>query len=98
MPGCQHVGINESEDESRYISIYPNPVADRLYVYFNAPHETFNYDLKIYSLEGKEIRSISKLQNNSTYILDTSLFQNGTYLAAFFKNNQLISSQKIIKQ
>lgn len=98
VPGCQLVGIKESADESKYLSIYPNPVFDRLHIYFNSPNEKSNYSIKIYSIEGKELYSIPNLTNNATYILNTESFPNGIFIAQFLSENKIVSSQKIIKQ
>lgn len=97
VPGCESVGIIDSEDEAKYLSIYPNPISDRLHIYFNSPNKKSNYSLKIYTVEGKELYSIPNLANNSTYILNTELFPKGILIAQFLSESKIISSRKIVK-
>ena len=97
VPGCESVGIIDSKDEAKYLSIYPNPISDRLHIYFNSPNEKSNYSLKIYTVEGKELYSIPNLANNSTYIINTELFPKGVLIAQFLSENNIISSHKIVK-
>lgn len=98
VPGCEIVGIKEINNEVEYLSVYPNPISDRLHIYFNSPKEKSNYSFKIYSIEGKELYSISNLANNSTYILNTKLFPKGILIAQFLSESKIISSRKIVKQ
>lgn len=97
VPGCEIVGIEESNNETEYLSVYPNPISDRLVIYFNSPNEKSNYSLKIYTLEGKELYSIPNLTNNATYILNTESFPKGILIAQFLSESKIISSRKIVK-
>ena len=99
IPGCQTVGINEPGNELFTLKIYPNPVADVLYSYFDYPQEqNATYSLKITSIDGKLIQSIQNLQQASTYIVSTQNYTSGIYIVSLYKEQQLLQADKIVKQ
>lgn len=100
IPGCQNVGINETEVSLYDLKIYPNPVSDILYLYFNSANQTeqATYEVKISSIQGNRIEQLPNLQTESTYIINTKNFPQGIYIIQLLKNNQLIKTGKILKQ
>ncbi len=98
VPGCQTVGVKENEDVSHYLSLYPNPFSDQLQIYFNAPNEFGSYSFKLLSFEGRLLNSVSGLQNNTTYSLNTEVLPKGIFLVQLFSDDKLVSSHKIVKQ
>jgi hypothetical protein len=98
VPGCQTVGVKENEDVSHYLSLYPNPFTDQLQIYFNAPNEFGSYSFKLLSFEGRLLNSVSGLQNNTTYSLNTEVLPKGIFLVQLFSDDKLVSSHKIVKQ
>ncbi|MBL7778566.1 MAG: T9SS type A sorting domain-containing protein [Chitinophagales bacterium] len=97
VPGCQLVGLDESTSEKMYLSIYPIPVSDQLYIHFNSPKVEGKYSLKIYTTDSKEVYNMANLVNNSTYVLNTHLFPKGVLIVQLFDERKLVSSQKIVK-
>lgn len=99
VPGCQNVGINESENRLFNLKIYPNPVSDVLYTYFDFPQsQDASYSIKISSIDGREMQSIYRLQKESTYMIETGNYASGIYIIGVYKEQQLVRTSKFIKQ
>jgi hypothetical protein len=86
---CTTVGLNETRI-TQNVLLYPNPAIHSLHI-----ETDLNYDhISIINLEGKEI-----LKTHHARDLDISQLGNGFYfLQLTDKNNQLLSTQKLIKE
>jgi len=75
--GVMGVGLEESLDKADYdFTVYPNPVADQLYINSHAHAEITQ--INIYQLTGQRI--FSKEYTPSVSAIDVSVFNKGIYL------------------
>jgi hypothetical protein len=72
-------GIGDNDALSR-VSIYPNPVAEDLFLNITslAPHEKIS--VQISDMAGRVVRRITDLSGGQTYPIETNLFEAGFYL------------------
>ncbi|MEN0005996.1 MAG: T9SS type A sorting domain-containing protein [Bacteroidota bacterium] len=89
------VAIRNALPEESTVEISPNPSAN--YVRFTLPTSlSSDLTLIIYSALGQEITTIIPNQNSSSVELDVSSWNAGVYYVFAKKNQQLISTQKLI--
>ena len=69
------------------IRVYPNPSSGCFYI-----ESAHSVDVKIYSIDGKPVRSI----NNLTGIQEVELTHSGMYLIRFYMGNELVSVYRIV--
>ncbi|NQX85983.1 MAG: DUF1028 domain-containing protein [Flavobacteriaceae bacterium] len=88
---CSSLGLNETEDFSKFFSIYPNPALDYITL-VNKTDE--NYDLFLLDITGKLIfkESIYKTKN-----LNISQYKSGIYFLKIINDNRIIVKKIIIK-
>ena len=99
VPGCQNVGVIEVENRLSTFKLYPNPVSDVLYTYFDYPQDQDAfYSIKISSIDGREIQSIYHLQKGSTYAIETKNYAGGIYIVGLYKEQQLVRVDKFVRQ
>ncbi|HRF75253.1 MAG TPA: T9SS type A sorting domain-containing protein [Chitinophagales bacterium] len=93
IDGIDNVATNENN-----FVVYPNPSSTSATIQFTTP-ENGKYVISISDLQGKIIleKNISALNGQNSIATDLQSFAAGTYLVSLFENNQLIASQKIIK-
>lgn len=102
VPGCQLVGIEEPEQETKieFIKIFPNPTDDWLYIYFNAPQsfDTEEFSFTITNMNGEIIEQQPAVQNFTTYFLETRNYASGVYFVYLMRNGELVQTEKFVKQ
>jgi uncharacterized Ntn-hydrolase superfamily protein len=88
---CNSLGLNETEDFSKFFSIYPNPTSD--YITLDNKTEE-NYDLFLFDITGKLLsqESIYKIKN-----LNISQYKSGTYVLKITNDNRTLVKKVIIK-
>jgi uncharacterized Ntn-hydrolase superfamily protein len=88
---CNSLGLNETEDFSKFFSIYPNPTSD--YITLDNKTEE-NYDLFLFDITGKLLsqESIYKTKN-----LNISQYKSGTYVLKITNDNRTLVKKVIIK-
>lgn len=85
--------INNSENNSAEINVYPNPVLDQVVINYNG--KTFPLEYRIYDMDGKEV-----LHGNATTseeVISMSAFPAGTYIVNA-KARECNLVQKLIKK
>jgi hypothetical protein len=85
----QSVGFEEFNVQN--ITIYPNPVADNLFIELGENKST---EINILSLSGTVVKSIA---NNNAKSIDVSDLQQGVYILKVVTNKG-VSTQRFIKQ
>ena len=88
---CNSLDFKETEDFSKFFSIYPNPTSD--YIRLDNKTEE-NYDLFLFDITGKLIsqESIYKTKN-----LNISQYKSGTYFLKITNDNRTVIKKVIIK-
>lgn len=77
------------------ISIYPNPVTNKLYINLG---KTINVDrIALYDITGKIIKSINNIERNEVS-MDVNNVLPGMYLIKLFDGNTSVGARKIIKK
>ena len=91
-------GIENGVSSENNFVVYPNPAATSATIQFTTSGNA-KYLISISDLQGKIIfeKNISALNGENSIATDLQSFAAGTYLVSLFENNQLIASQKIIK-
>jgi hypothetical protein len=88
-----YVGLKENDNGDKLINIYPNPTSDILNLDFNNIATTENYFVKITNLLGQIVQE-TKLEKT----LNISSIKNGIYFLQVFDKENLIATEKIIKE
>ncbi len=83
----------DNQSSQNKLFIFPNPTQQITRVKFSNS-EKQNITLRLISLNGKELQEIES--NNDYILLNTSQYQNGTYILQLFKENNLKATEKII--
>ncbi len=97
IPGCQLVGtsdpnINVTEQK---VLIYPNPAGDFIsFIIKTLEYKDISY--RIVDVNGKIIKNGSNIQSDVTYLIHASEMRNGNYFIQFYRNNNLLTTKKII--
>lgn len=74
--------------------LYPNPSQDIIKINNNNNNSIITFDLKIYTIEGREVLAKNKINSNSE--INVSNLKNGFYICSI-KYNQKIKNLKFIK-
>lgn len=90
------IGIDENI-LNQFLKIYPNPSTDQLSVSLQKNNFSDQLDLKVMTLQGKVIESIT-LKENSLLNIDTRKFEKGIYLLSFSDQSGNTFSKKLILQ
>jgi hypothetical protein len=99
VPGCQNVGIASPTETKQVLSLYPNPTADMLYIYFHdAAAQSGDYAFIIRDLQGKEIVPKTALSNSTTYLFATHALAQGMYVLELWKKGAFVEVQKFVKE
>jgi hypothetical protein len=93
-PFCTTVGINNLEETKTGITIYPNPVSDKINVISNQLPVN---SVKIYNILGEKIYSLQITDNRSPITLNITDFTSGVYVVEV-KTVKGISVEKFIKE
>ncbi|PLX08480.1 MAG: hypothetical protein C0596_06380 [Marinilabiliales bacterium] len=94
----RNVGINEIEDISNSISLFPNPANNIVNIDINNCIEKVN-TIKIFYNIGKEINSYSLSEFSGTiYPLSTSEYSNGLYFIDIISDKFVINKKLIIQK
>jgi hypothetical protein len=86
--------IHFQSDKLSSIAIFPNPVADQLFIDNNTQNVKIS-KAAIYNAEGKLIKNITA--NAVSFMIDTKYWQKGIYLIQLTTTKGHISSHKIIR-
>jgi hypothetical protein len=88
-------GINEVQNNSIQLQIYPNPVKDYAYIYMDATSLN-NVKGSLYNSQGELVYTIENLQPSIAYVLNMTNYSAGVYVLSLQSGNQKIV-KKIIK-
>lgn len=88
-------GLNNIIKNEEYIKIYPNPVAEILFLKIDGINEKKSIDISIMDLCGKEIKC--EFLNTNCQI-DVSTLSKGIYFIRLSKNQNLFYSAKLFKE
>jgi len=91
-----HLGIKQLENVIN-LTIYPNPVKDRLYINFFA-EVADNFDINIYTVTGQEIykETLTNFTGDYNNMLNMSNFSQGIYLLQI-KSSKGMITRKFVK-
>ena len=87
-----NVGINTIKEKSS-INVYPNPAKNTVFV--NLKNTKDISKIKIYSILGKEVKSVS-ITNANLQKIDISELKKGIYFVNIFCDDKIIDSKKLI--
>ena len=82
--------------ESISFTVYPNPVNDILNIGYSLAEKDIA-SLRIYNLEGKEMKNLQLSQWATGVSIDLSNFSKGTYLYVYHVNGVIEKTGKLIK-
>lgn len=88
------VGVSEEVNSEVNFELYPNPVSNVLNIKLTSAEQNATR-IEVVNVLGKII-SINKLEKSLTSI-DVSSIDNGVYIVNVYKNNERVSTKKIIK-
>lgn len=88
----QTTGIKSSLN-NQDVLVYPNPAQQQIQFLFN--NNTGNANVVVYSLLGEQVYNVPVYTNSVT--VPVQQLSNGLYLYKIFKNNELVSQGKFIK-
>jgi len=80
-------------EQQAALEIYPNPASSAVTLKTNTTEQALTY--AIYDLSGRLIRQ-APLDSTATTTLALDAFESGVYLVTLFKDNQKVSTQKLI--
>ncbi len=80
--------LSQEEFENKKVSLYPNPVSNKLY-WGNKPYDT----LQIYSIQGELLIK----QEAGEGFVDVSLLKNGVYFIELIENNKRVFTKFLKK-
>ena len=85
--------------EMTSIKIVPNPTNNKIHIQMNA-NQTENLSIQLSDLTGNLLidKSISLSVGENKYIFDISTLASGVYLLNILENNQMVFSDKVVKQ
>jgi hypothetical protein len=90
------VGINEpvKEQKENFITVYPNPANDKLYISATGVEKKDGFKLELYSVIGNKLMDMP--MDNSTTEINLDNYAAGIYFVALKQNNNTISYKKFI--
>jgi hypothetical protein len=81
-PGCGSVGITDPEQvEAAQMLIYPNPASDQIAIDLSLPEGISGGTLEIVDMLGRTVYSESIPFHNTSYVINTSGWKTGSYVA-----------------
>ncbi|MCB9201998.1 MAG: starch-binding protein [Flavobacteriales bacterium] len=86
---CENLSAENIEISSSKVELYPNPASN--YVYFTSEETLIS--ASIYNLEGKLVRNVINIKDNS---IDISGITSGNYIIVFTDDNHTKYSERII--
>ncbi len=102
VPGCEFVGIEEppTEEEIEFVKVFPNPMEDWLYIYFNVPqsYDPKEFSFTIMNMNGEILDYQPQLDYGSTYFLHTAGYASGVYLVNLMRNGEVVQVEKFVKE
>jgi hypothetical protein len=93
-PQCWKVGVNESGESTKEISVYPNPAHDKVYTKTTLASDG---SITIYDISGKQLL-YQTLTPKGTTITDISGFAPGIYIYRIATKNQPLIQGKLVKE
>lgn len=78
VPGCQNVGIADNTPLESSFKLYPNPAADRIYLYWHNPQPQ-NCVFTVTDLAGGQLVPPTHLENSTTYEIPVAGWAKGLY-------------------
>lgn len=88
-------GINDSNRDNKYISIYPNPVTDKAIIVVNSDMSIETAELKILDVFGRTVKLYNHFQTNEI-ILSRDNMDRGIYFYQVINKGSIIGSGKVI--
>lgn len=85
-------GVGISESDLNQISIYPNPVTDRLFLDGDLSVDT---QVWVTSVTGQRVINLKMSKENATSI-DVSNLKSGVYFISFLSNDELVTKQFVV--
>jgi hypothetical protein len=96
-PGCGSVGISAPETANiGQMLIYPNPATTQIAIDLSLPQGTTGGTLEIVDMLGQTLYSEAIPFHNTSYIVNTSRWNNGSYIAITRTSTVSISQQFLI--
>ena len=92
------VSVRESNNPPKEIRLYPNPVKEKLTIDLGKNRDWNQLRLSITSIEGKTVFKKHITEKGNLLEADLSSLKSGIYIIQIEKENQIIYSEKIIKQ
>ena len=97
--GCFSVGVKETEQESGYFKVYPNPFSSTTTIEYNLGRECEEgCEIRLYDLQGQII--LKEVLHNTNGVgqltVDLSSYGNGIYYCSLYGNQQLLQTEKLI--
>ena len=90
---CSTVGIDELNQQSKLIRIFPNPTQGK----FNIVADMNNYGVRLSNIQGQEIITYQAKENKT--ILDIEHLSKGIYVISIFdENSQLVDVRKLVRK
>jgi len=91
----QYSLLSNIEIETKLVTFYPNPVLSILYCDLTAILTEDNIDVRVVSLDGKV--KLSQKSVNTSFILDIEYFESGIYFLEIYMNEEIVSTNKLVK-
>jgi len=85
--------VDNQVEESEIYLVYPNPVADLLYIDIQNMDQDSNYKYQITNLYGTIMHKSTEIQNTKISVND---LQSGIYIMQIFKNDQVSYTSKFV--
>jgi hypothetical protein len=90
------VGVEENKKQTDDITLYPNPVSDKLFITMHS-HTEGSVEITVQDLRGHRVQSYQKdYHGTSPLTIDTSAIPNGFYLLSVQKANEIGVYQFIV--
>jgi hypothetical protein len=97
VPGCELVGIAPKSSLAHSFKLYPNPAAERLFLYYNNP-ELQNCVFTITDLAGREVVPATHLENSTTYEIPVREWAKGIYFVRVQGEKGNVYTEKFLKE
>lgn len=91
------LSTSEFESIGNSLSLYPNPVQDKINFSFTGTHQEELFDVSIYDSYGKEVLSEKAQFRGGNYTLPIENFNSGIYFARLKNKNQEVSKKIIVR-
>jgi hypothetical protein len=91
------VGIAPNSSLAHSFKLYPNPAAERLFLYYNNP-ELQNCVFTIIDLAGREVVPATHLENSTTYEIPLSHWAQGIYFVQLQDEKGNVYTEKFLKE